>query len=106
MTNQIGKSPHFVGRDNQPAYWCEKQVARRLGLSVKTLQKWRYSGGGLPYHKFRGAIRYAISDVEQFEAAARRSSSSVQPMYTHPQSNNGETSLDRHIPHAHRGESA
>ena len=54
----------------------EVQTAARLIISPKLLQKWRYSGGPLPYAKFGGAIRYALADIEQFERASRRTSTS------------------------------
>lgn len=45
----------------------EKQVAERLGLNVGTMQQWRFQGKGPKYYKFSPkAIRYRLSDVEQF----------------------------------------
>jgi hypothetical protein len=60
---------------SKTAYLTEKEVATRLGMSTKWLQKMRYSGGGIPYHEW-GSIRYKIEDIEAFEAASRRSSTS------------------------------
>jgi hypothetical protein len=85
--------PTINAAGSQPAYLCEKQVARRLGFSVKWLQKLRYQGGGIPYHKFGGRIRYAIADLVAYEAANRRLNSSDQPsapLYTHYLTYNGE----------------
>ena len=45
-------------------------MARILGVSVRTLQEWRRSGGGPPFLKLsqkkRGMVRYDPADVESF----------------------------------------
>ena len=48
----------------------EKQLADRLGLSIRTLQAWRREGNGLSYLKIGSAVRYPLSVVELFEAAS------------------------------------
>jgi hypothetical protein len=58
------------------AYLNEMQLAERWGLSVKTVRKWRLVGGGPRYRKFGTAVRYAVIDVEAFEEAAARTSTS------------------------------
>lgn len=57
-------------------YFNEDWVAKRLGLSKKTIQSWRDKGGGPPFRKFGSAVRYALSDIEEYEDAARRISTS------------------------------
>lgn len=58
-------------------YLTEKQLARRLNMSVKWCQKQRLVGGGVPFTKFgTGAVRYAISDIEEYEKRCRRTSTS------------------------------
>lgn len=61
-------------------FLTEKEAAERLGISVKTLQKWRYcecdepeSGKPrLPFHRLHETmIRYSIADIEAFEEACR-----------------------------------
>ena len=44
------------------------QLARRWGVTPKTLQNWRCKGRGPPYLKIGGHIIYRQADVEQFEA--------------------------------------
>jgi hypothetical protein len=46
----------------------EKDAADILGLSPKTLARWRWSGKGPRYRKFpnSSAVRYAIEDLELF----------------------------------------
>lgn len=58
------------------AYLTEKQVADRLNLSVKWLQKMRLIGNGIPYCKFGRAVRYPVASVMEFELQARRTSTS------------------------------
>lgn len=41
----------------------QKQVAEMLGLSVKWCERKRWSGGGPPYRKIGGAVRYELADV-------------------------------------------
>ena len=79
--------------DRMQLFLREKEVAIRLAVSEKWLQKMRYQGGGIPFHKFGGAVRYAVADIEVFEAANRMASTSSpqHPLYTHSQLNNGET---------------
>ena len=66
------------GVDDGQLYYNEKWVAQRLGLSVKTIQSWRDKGIGPPFRKFYAAVRYALADIEAFEQAARRTSTSDQ----------------------------
>ena len=54
----------------------ERQASVRLGLSVRTLQKWRLLGQGPCYLKLGQAVRYDPDDLETFVQAARRSSTS------------------------------
>ena len=56
----------------------EAETARRLGMSVKWLQKGRLHGGPLPHAKFGGAVRYALADIEKFERDSIRLSTSDQ----------------------------
>ena len=45
----------------------QKQLARRLGVSQRTLEGWRYRGKGPAYLRLEGRIVYRIVDVERFE---------------------------------------
>jgi len=44
----------------------EKEAATHLGLAVQTLRNWRSRRKGPPYLKISRAVRYKISDVEEF----------------------------------------
>jgi predicted site-specific integrase-resolvase len=54
----------------------EAEAARLLGLSVRTLQKWRWTGKGPEFVRLNGAVRYQRSDLDRFVASARRTSTS------------------------------
>jgi hypothetical protein len=54
----------------------EAEAARLLGLSVRTLQKWRWSGKGPEFLRLNGAVRYHRGDLDRFVASARRTSTS------------------------------
>lgn len=54
----------------------EKQAAEILGLSPRTLQKWRVIGGGPGFCKLLGAVRYSRADLNEFVERSRRRSTS------------------------------
>jgi predicted DNA-binding transcriptional regulator AlpA len=54
----------------------ESEVAKTIGLSVHWLRRMRWSGGGIQFIKFDGAVRYRREDVEAFIASRLRKSTS------------------------------
>jgi hypothetical protein len=48
------------------------QAADRLTISTKTLATWRFKGAGPNFHKFAGAVRYSVADIDTFIAQANR----------------------------------
>jgi hypothetical protein len=66
------------GEDNDAPSWpprvflTEEDLAARWQVSIRVLQKWRGKGGGPRFHKFGAAVRYAMSDIENFESRAVR----------------------------------
>ena len=59
------------------AFFTEQELAERLGVSRKWLQKTRYKGvGGVPHRKIGSRVRYYVSDILEFEANALRASTS------------------------------
>lgn len=97
MQNSNSENPN-TDCETEPSYLDEKQVAFRLGVSKKWLQKMRRIGGGIPFHKFGASVRYAMTDILDFELGSRRASTSdlgQSPLYTHSKSNNGENREDR-----------
>ena len=47
-----------------PMYLNTAQIAALLGLSVRTLDRYRINGSGPPFYKFGQCVRYALTDVE------------------------------------------
>lgn len=64
----------------------QREVAARLRLSPRTLERWRGTAdASLPYIKLGGAVRYRLEDVEAFEQRQLRShTSQVAPYAGHP----------------------
>ena len=54
----------------------EEALAERIGIAPRTLQKWRYEGGGPPYFKLNSAVRYRLSEVLEWLEDRRRTSTS------------------------------
>jgi predicted DNA-binding transcriptional regulator AlpA len=52
----------------------ETEAARILGLSVKTLRRWRWAGKPPRFLKIGAAVRYDPADLAAFIEAARRTS--------------------------------
>jgi predicted DNA-binding transcriptional regulator AlpA len=60
---------HF---DTQSRLVDEHEAAARLGLSVKTLRRWRWAKRGPAWSKIGAAVRYAPADLAAFIAAGRQ----------------------------------
>ena len=54
----------------------EREAAARLGLSVLTLRRWRWSGKPPPFVKISAAVRYDPRVIREFGAGRRTSTSS------------------------------
>jgi predicted site-specific integrase-resolvase len=53
------------------AHLTEKELARRLGMSIRTLQRWRWTGRGPAFLKLGGRVVYPLTDIESWEATCR-----------------------------------
>ena len=49
----------------------QKELARRWGISHRTLERWRYSGQGPAFLKLGGRVLYRLADVEAFDRIRR-----------------------------------
>ena len=56
----------------------QKDVARRWGISHRTLERWRVVGGGPRFVKIGAHALYRLRDVEAYEADRVRSSTREQ----------------------------
>ena len=54
----------------------EQDAAALLKVPVKTLQGWRYRGGGPHFLKFGRSVRYRLEDLQAYVLAAVRTSTS------------------------------
>lgn len=50
----------------------ERMVAERLGISVKTLRRWRWAGRELGFVKIGACVRYEPGEVEAYIARQRQ----------------------------------
>ena len=61
---------------NGTRYLNTHQAAKFLGLSPRTLDRYRVKGSGPVYLKFGGRVRYVTEDLEAWAEARRRTSTS------------------------------
>lgn len=54
------------------AHLMQADLARRVGVSIRTLERWRVAGRGPAWLDLHGRVRYARADVLAWEAARRR----------------------------------
>ena len=57
-------------------YLSTRQAAAWLGLSTRTLDRYRVSGDGPMFHRFGGRVRYLYADLDAWAATRRRASTS------------------------------
>jgi len=43
------------------------ELSRRLGVSCRTLERWRWTGVGPKFIKVGGRVKYRLSDIESYE---------------------------------------
>jgi len=53
--------------NSEQFYLSDKSLAKRWGISFRTLQRWRWKGTGPPYIKIGGRIRYRLDNITKFE---------------------------------------
>ena len=54
----------------------QKELSRRWGISHRTLERWRWLGEGPAFVKLGGRVAYRFEDIETYEQAHMRSSTS------------------------------
>ena len=62
--------------DEMPRYLNTRQAAGHLGLSTRTLDRFRVSGDGPVFLKFGGRVRYLREDLDAWAQTRRRKSTS------------------------------
>ena len=61
---------------NGTKYLSTREAAAWLGLSPRTLDRYRVSGDGPAFHRFGGRVRYLAADLDDWASARRRLSTS------------------------------
>ena len=69
LNQKIAKLTKTGGEGTKQIYLDEQSLAKRLGMSVKTLQNWRTKGEGPKFTKFNRAVRYRLRDIVAYEKA-------------------------------------
>ena len=62
--------------ENGRNYLDTREAAAWLGLSPRTLDRYRVSGEGPVFHRFGSRVRYLLADIEAWASARRRVSTS------------------------------
>ena len=55
------------------------ELAARLNLSHRTVERWRWTGQGPKFLKLGGRVVYRIEDVEAFEAESLQDNTAQKP---------------------------
>jgi hypothetical protein len=56
------------------AHLTQHQLAKRWGMSPRTLERWRWIGTGPMFLKIGGRVAYRLADIEAWEAERARTS--------------------------------
>ncbi len=62
--------------DGETIYLNTRQAAAHLGLSTRTLDRYRVSGEGPVFLRFGGRVRYLREDLDAWAKTRRRKSTS------------------------------
>jgi predicted site-specific integrase-resolvase len=54
------------------SHLSQRELARRLGISPRTLEGWRWRGTGPCFVKAGGRVLYRLEDVEAYESQRLR----------------------------------
>ena len=73
--NETQSAPGISG-DFWDSYIPERQAAEFLSLTTRCLQGWRYRGGGPPFHRIGGRVRYTRRALAQWANQRQRASTS------------------------------
>ncbi len=76
-SNTGGAAGNSFGATPSEGLVNEHEAARLLGLSVKTLRRWRWAGKGPNFVKIGSAVRYEPAELQALIDAGRRTSTSA-----------------------------
>ena len=77
-SRRVMTTPARGGRDSEPtrSLLDTGRAARMLGMSGRTLEKWRILGIGPPYLKLGRRVLYSSTDLDAWLKSRRRQSTS------------------------------
>ncbi len=75
-SNTGGAAGNSFGATPSEGLIDEHEAARILGLSVKTLRRWRWAGKPPNFVKIGSAVRYELAELRTLIDAGRRTSTS------------------------------
>ncbi len=58
-----------AGSVSKQRFYSERDLADVLGVSVKTLQGWRFRGKGPAWRRLCGSVRYSVDEFDKWVAA-------------------------------------
>jgi predicted DNA-binding transcriptional regulator AlpA len=64
------REQYAVGGSVPKRFYSERELAAVLGVSVKTIQGWRFRSEGPPWKKLAGTVRYPAEQFDEWVAAA------------------------------------
>lgn len=53
--------------NDQPPWLSNEDLAKRYGVSIDTVRKWRHEGTGPAGVRFGRHVRYALAELERWE---------------------------------------
>lgn len=66
---QLSATEESKSPSNAVRHLTQLDVARRWRISPRTLERWRWIGGGPQYLRVGGRVVYRLADIEAFEQA-------------------------------------
>ena len=84
--------------DRGTIYLTAREAARHLGLSTRTLDRYRVSGEGPVFLRFGGGVRYLREDLDDWARTRRRKSTSDDGTGERPALPEPETGTDDPAP--------
>ena len=69
----------LVGAGVSTRHLNQRELAERLNISPRTLERWRWLGEGPPFLKIGGRVVYRLQDIERYETEQLRDSTTAPP---------------------------
>jgi hypothetical protein len=71
------EQPQIVGAGVSTKHLNQRELAERLHISPRTLERWRWVGEGPRFLKIGGRVVYRLQDIERYEAEQLRDSTTA-----------------------------